>query len=445
MTTRAAGELLARLEPLGIRLDLADFRRLLAACGSPERRLATVVVGGTNGKGTVSALLDSMARSAGLRVGLYTSPHLERWEERIRIDGSEIPAADLGDRLDDVVRAAAQAELPLPTVFEALTAAALLHFVERPVDLAVLEVGMGGRLDATNVTNPLVTVVTRIALDHREWLGDDLAAIAREKAGIFRREVAAVVAQQEGEAGGALAAAADDAGAPLRRVTDEVVDLEAEWRGLAGHRVTLRTRRRDYRFELPLAGEHQIGNLATAVVAGEILGERFPELDRAAMERGVAAVRWPARLERIPLLRPPLDVLLDAAHNPDGCAALLRFLDRLGRSYVLLFGALADKDVEAMLPPLAAAAVGVVLTRPESARAREPESLLGFLRAGATASVEPTAAAALAAALRIAASGGVDLVVACGSIVVAGAIRRELGRLGAHAASEARGSSAEFP
>jgi dihydrofolate synthase/folylpolyglutamate synthase len=417
MAGRPAVAILAELEPLGVRLGLDTFRRLLAALGSPERRTPAVLVAGTNGKGSTAALIASIARAAGLRVGLYTSPHLAAYHERILVAGAAIDEAVLVALLDRTLAAARDTGLPPPTVFEALTAVAFLHFADRGAELAVLEVGLGGRLDATNAVEPILSVVTRIALDHRAELGATLAAIAGEKAGVLRRGVPAVVAAQDEEAATALAARAAELGAPLHVVARESAIESAEWRGLAGHRLRLRTPRTTHDLDLPLAGEHQLANAATAVRAAELLSERFPAIGGAAIARGVAAARWPGRLEAFAL--GPTTLLLDAAHNPDGCAALARFLARLARTYDLVFGCLADKDAARMLPPLAAPAGRVVLTRPSSPRALAPAALARL--AGGAYELEVVAAprAALASAL----ARHPALLVAAGSIYLVAELR----------------------
>jgi dihydrofolate synthase/folylpolyglutamate synthase len=422
MAARSAAAILAELEPLGVRLGLDTFRELLAALGAPERATPAVLVAGTNGKGSVAALLESIVRAGGVRTGLYTSPHLARFGERIRVAGSEIDDAALAVHLEATLVAARAANLPPPTVFEALTAAAFLQFAAERVELAILEVGLGGRLDATNAAQPLLSLITRIGFDHRAELGETLTAIAGEKAGILRRGVPAVVAAQPREADDALASQAARVGAELHRVVDETSIESAEWRGLAGHRLRLRTARARYELELPLAGEHQLENAATAVRAAELLSDRFPAVDARAIASGVAATRWPGRLEAIRVPGSPTTVLLDAAHNADGCATLARFLARLGRPFDLLFGCLADKEPAAMLPPLAASARRVVLTRPAAPRALGPEALLTLVPEATPRAAEVEPRTALASGL----AGDVDLLVVAGSIYLIGELRAAL-------------------
>ncbi len=426
MRRRAPVEMLAALGAGAMRFDLAPFRALLAALEHPERKLATVLVAGTNGKGSTAALLDSVARAAGLRVGLATSPHLVAVEERISIDGTAIGADELADLLVRVLAAAETAGGGDPTYFEATIAASFLAFAAARVDLAVVEVGLGGRLDATNAAEPILAVVTPIQLDHRELLGSTLAEIAREKAGIFRRAVPVVVAAQAPEARHELARQAAHLDCFLCDASRAVVVERAAWLGFAGHDVRLRSPRASYDFRLPLAGEHQIDNAATAICSAELLAARFPAIDRSAIVAGIARTRWPGRLETIALADGATTVLLDAAHNPDGCVALARFLDRLGRPFDLLFGALADKEVERMLPPLAARARRVTLTRPGSSRALAPELLARRLDEPSRVDVVEDPARALEAAL----AARPSLLVVCGSLYLVGALRDGLRRRG---------------
>jgi dihydrofolate synthase/folylpolyglutamate synthase len=422
VTPRALDSRLAGLERLGIRLDLAPMRELLDRLGRPERAVPVVLVAGTNGKGSTAAMIESIARAAGLATGLATSPHLERVEERVRLDGRPIETGRLESLVDQVLAAAAGSPHGLPTYFEALAAAGFLAFAGAGVDLAVVEVGLGGRLDATNCSEPELSVITPIALDHTELLGATLAAVAREKAGILRRGRCAVVAAQEREADRALARAASEVGARLRRA-GEIVDVRSSRdRGLEGTDLTLVLEQGELATRLALAGAHQIANAATAAAAARVLeGEGVATLPPAAIAAGLAAARWPGRLEPIPA--GDATVLLDAAHNPHGVAALAAFLDRIDRPFVLVFGALADKDVASMLPPLAARARAIVLTRPASDRALEPAELARRLGRSAPAVVEADPGAALDTALAAARGAGVDLVVACGSLYLIGRLR----------------------
>ena len=411
-----AEETLGRLEPLGMRFDLAPFRRLLAALGNPQERVPAVLVGGTNGKGSTAALLAAIGCAAGYRTGLYTSPHLEETRERIRIDGLAIASLEL-DRLMELVVTAAGDEPPTP--FEALTAAAFVAFAEAGVELAVLEVGLGGRLDATNAVEPVLSLVTEIGLDHQELLGDTIAAIAREKAGIFRAGVPAFAWVSDPGAAAALAAAAGERGVELEllRETWEAATVAA---GPTGQRVRLGGPTGPRQLALPLAGAHQLGNLVLAVAAAEDLTvSGWPRLVDA-IPRGVAGCRWPGRLESV--TRPGgRRVLLDGAHNAQAAEALAAALRGQDQPLALVFGALADKDAAAMAAALAPLAREVYLAPPASPRALPADALAALPSLGG-ASACADAASALAAAL----AGDQPLVVVSGSLYLVGEARRVL-------------------
>ncbi len=418
--------ILRSLEPFGIRLGLERPRRLLAALGSPQAGLPAVLVAGSNGKGSTSAFLAAMAGAAGYRTGLYTSPHLETVEERLRIDGRAIAPERLGGLLARVVAAAGGDAQEIPTYFEALTLAAFLWFVEERVDLAVLEVGMGGRLDATNTAEPLLSLITPISLDHMEHLGGTLALIAREKAGILRPGRPAIAWIEDAEPAAAVASAAAALGANLSWGMERVRIESVVPRGWAGLTVRLATAAGRHELAPALLGGHQAKNLALAAAAAETLAAGgFPRLDAAAIARGAAACRWPGRLEAV-ALPDGRRVLLDAAHNPGGAAVLADFLaaaDSPARPPVdLLFGVLGDKDAEAILAPLAPLARRATLTTPASPRARPPAELAALLPPALPMTLEPDPGAALDRAL---ASAG-ELLVACGSIYLLGEVRRHL-------------------
>lgn len=421
----AADAVLARLEFFGIKLGLESTRALLGALGDPQLRFPIVLVAGTNGKGSTSALLASILHHAGNRVGLYTSPHLESPRERVRIDGKAVAGGELGATLLDVVAHAERALGAPPTYFEAFTAAACVLFARHRVDIAVLEVGMGGRLDATNACEPLLSVLTPIGYDHQAYLGDSLTAIATEKAGILRAGGAAVAWVADPESGAALDAAAETLGARLEHVDATTRAKVRERRGLESQTVAVATPLRRHLLTTALLGEHQATNVALAVRAAEALAEheRFG-IDPRSIAAGVAAARWPGRLEPVALEEGGI-VLFDGAHNRDGAGVLERFLAGAVGTHDLLFGALADKDVEQMLPRLARAARRTTLTRVPSPRSEDPARLLGL--AGGSATAIEDGAEALAAALRGArhAAAAVPLVV-CGSLYLVGALRREL-------------------
>ena len=410
------------------------MRGLLAALGSPQLRFPAVLVAGSNGKGSTAALLAAMAGAAGYRTGLYTSPHLETVEERLRIDGRAVGGERLGELLEEVVACAERRLGHSPTYFEAVTAAAFLWFAAERVDLAVVEVGLGGRLDATNVCEPVLSLITSISLEHRELLGDTLAAIAREKAGILRAGRPALSWVENREAAGALREVAAELGASLHAAEGEVTIAGTAAggpggaNGWEGQAVTLVTPLARRELRIGLLGRHQAHNLALAVRAAELLaGSGFPALDERAMAAGAAACRWPGRGEAVPLPG-GRRVLLDAAHNTEGAAALGELLSEIGPrtgSLDLIFGVLGDKDAGEMLDRLAPLARNLVFTTvptPRSRAAAELPALLRTARPGAPALVEPEPAVALDRALAL----GADTLVACGSIFLVGELRRLL-------------------
>ncbi len=386
-----------------------------------------MLVAGSNGKGSTSALLAAMATAAGYRTGLYTSPHLESVEERLRLDGRPIETGRLGELLAGIVDIAE----PLPTYFEALTVAAFLWFAEEAVDLAVIEVGMGGRLDATNLAEPVLSLITSISLEHREFLGDTLAAIAREKAGILRPGRPALAWVEAAEAMEALRQAADELGTDLRSAPGLVRLEGSESDGWTGQRVRLATPAGRYDLRTALLGAHQQRNLGLAVLAAETLaGSGFPRLGPGAIAAGAAACRWPGRLEPIDLPggRPSgRRVLLDAAHNAEGAGVLAAFLDGLRGPVDLLFGVLSDKNAGAMLDLLAPRARHLVLTAPPSPRAVAPAALAERLGPREGVVVEPDPGRALDRLLELPGpldAGGTAVV--CGSIYLIGEVRRAL-------------------
>ncbi len=424
---------LDRLTQFGVRLGLERMRSLLAALGDPQEGLPVVLVAGTNGKGTVSALLASFASAARYRTGLYTSPHLETVEERLRVDGAAIGGERLGGLLDRVLGVAATALEEPPTYFEALTACALLGFAEDGVDLAVLEVGLGGRFDATNATEPRLSVITSIDLDHQEYLGSTRAEVAREKAGIMRAERPVVVAEGPPEVAEVLAEEAQRTGARWLPAAERLrVDAVQRFKPFVDppgrrQRIWVRDEAGERRvFETALAGRHQAENLALALVAAETLAaEGWERLTSHALTRGCRGCRWPGRLEEVPLPDGGR-VLLDVAHNPAGAEALAVALDDLDEPVDLVFGVLAEKEVEPMLAALAPRARRLTLTRPSGPRGREAASLMPLAKGrGRDVEVVEAPGEALAAALRNAEG---RVVVACGSLALVGELRAFLHR-----------------
>ncbi len=372
MPAPSAERLLGRLEPFGVQLGLDRIRRLLAGLGDPHLAVPTVLVAGTNGKGSTAALLAAICRAAGYRTGLYTSPHLETLAERLRVDGRSIDERRLADHLEAGLDAAHELESEAPTTFEALTIAAFLYFRDAGVDLAILEVGLGGRLDATNVAEPELSIITSIGLDHESHLGASLESVAAEKCGILRRHRPAIAWAQDASARRVIRERSTAVGSDLAFADPASVSPSTP-AGAYPQRLRVDTPGGSHALALSLPGRHQLTNLNLAVRAAEILSDRgWPAIDAAAIRRGVADCRWPGRLEWVELAD-GRRLLLDAAHNAAGIEALVDYLGTLGETPDLLFGALEEKSIDGVLPRLAAAVGRVVLTRPPADRPASPE------------------------------------------------------------------------
>jgi dihydrofolate synthase / folylpolyglutamate synthase len=386
----------------GIRWGLDRTVSLLSSVGDPHLSYPSIHVGGTNGKGSVAAIVESVLRADGRRTGLYTSPHLVDFRERIQVDGRPISESDL---LSAARTLWPQVEAAAPSFFEAATVIAFLAMERAGVDVAVVEVGMGGRLDSTNVVTPDVSVITNVALDHAQYLGDDLATIAGEKAGIIKPGVPVVTAAvHPPEVLAVLEERARAQGAALHVVTTPPAAVDA-----AGTSVWLDTVWGRLPLRLPLSGRHQATNLAVAVRALELLpAERRPS--RRAVMDGVADTHWPGRFQVEPL--GATTWIFDVAHNAAGIDSLVESLRDVGpaRPLVALIGVLGDKDWGQMLPPLFAHVDAAILTDPPSAppeRRWDPESVLAVLGSPASARVVRPFAAAIAAATTAAAGGTV--------------------------------------
>ena len=374
-----APELYTRAGQARRKFSLEQVETLLGALGNPHRQFPSVLIAGTNGKGSTAATLASILTESGRRTGLYTSPHLVRPNERIRLDGTEI-GDDFFASLYFRVRAAAEGlmaegKLPqLPSYFEVLTAQALLYFAEERVDIAVLEVGMGGRLDATNVVDPLLSVITDISLDHMEWLGDTIAAIAREKAGILRRGGTMVTLPQHPEANQVLGEVATELDV---RGVNAAAYMPMGSAGAAGPYL-IQAFGEVIEVDSPLAGAHQHRNLALAIAAAvELAGSHGFPVTAASIAEGIRQTRWPGRLERIE--RDGIRWILDVAHNPAGAWALRAGLSSLlneAKPRVLIFSCLRDKPVAEMAQILFPLFGLVILTPLHTARAAALDDLL---------------------------------------------------------------------
>lgn len=425
MTPSEGRSYLGRLELHGIKLGLENITKLAAALGDPQNRFLSVHVAGTNGKGSVAAMLAGALAAHGLRTGLYTSPHLARVEERVRIDGRAIAPRRFLGRLAElkgvVDRLMAEGRLAHhPTYFEVLTALAFVEFAEREVDVAVLEVGMGGRFDSTNIVRPLVSVITTIAKDHEKHLGATLERIAFEKAGIIKPGVPVVCGARGGAARRVIRRVARERRAPLVEVFGRGRSLEAR-PGRGGCRFVYRGERGIYAFTPGLAGRHQGANAAVAIAAAEVLSRVWKPLDKATVLAAIRDARWEGRLETV--RRRPL-VLLDGAHNVEGVEALAAHLrDVVRRPVVLVFGAMEDKDIRAMARVLFPLASAVVLTRVPYKRAAAPEALFAAAPPfRGPVLLEPDTRKAVELALSI--SAGRAPVVVAGSLFLVGEVKR---------------------
>lgn len=414
------------------KIDVERPRRLMAQLGSPQDRFPSIHIAGTKGKGSVAAMCAASLRSAGLRVGLYTSPHLREFRERIRVltpddpDGriSEESFVATVDRLRPYVDRS-----PGITWFEIVTAIAFLHFAESNLDIAVVEVGLGGRLDATNVLLPDVSVITSLSLDHTQLLGDTLAQIAYEKGGIIKPGVPVVSASQKPEALDRLVAISAERNAPM-------VVIGRDWHYESVHEQSADHDRRRLivldtpdpafippgtSFTVGLTGGHQVENAAVALAALGQVSHRFPSLDVAAMQSGLATVRWDGRLQLLQQGPDRPTVLVDSAHNDDSAMRLVTALaeDFQYRRLILIFGAPGDKNVGGMLARLVPMADKVIVTTANHPRSATPEQLAEtVLMYGREAIATHSVAEALAVALDSAEPG--DLILATGSIIVVG-------------------------
>jgi len=362
------------LERFGMKLGLANITELLGRIGDPHLKFPAVHVTGSNGKGSVCAFIDSILREAGYNAGLYTSPHLIRFNERIRVGGREIPDSDVAKLYEFVKPHAAamtgEQKAKQPTFFEITTAIAFQYFMEKNVDIAVTEVGMGGGMDATNVVRPESCVLTRISLEHTEHLGRTIRRIAGEKSGILKPGVPAVTLDQE--ALSTVEERAKELACPLTVVGREV-KYERTGGALAGQSIDW-AGKSTIRVSTIMLGAHQAENAALALAAVESLESRGWRIGEDAKRAGIAKMRWPARFQ---LVRRTPPVVIDGAHNPGGARCLRDSLQEYmpGKRVVLAMGMLADKDLVAYAETLAPLSAHVIATRPKSERASAPEEI----------------------------------------------------------------------
>jgi len=376
-------EYLLSLEKFGIKFGLANIETLTSALGHPQKTFKSILVAGTNGKGSVTAMVDCALGKSGLRVGRYTSPHLVHLEERFAIDGAPVRTEVLSRMIEDVrtlidkLVATGSLEAP-PTFFEVTTAIAFELFKRAGVQMAVLEVGLGGRLDSTNIAQPIAAAITSIDFDHEQYLGNTLAAIAAEKAGVIRRGIPVIVGPVPTEARDVLVSMCDLAGAEFIEA-DANVRLKSKIED--GRTILqLRTPTRDYGWvPLGLRGDHQVPNTLVAVRLLEELG-RIVNVPAESIVAGIRDVKWAGRLQMVEV-PDGRRVLLDAAHNPAGAWVLASYLKReFPEPLPIVFGAMRDKDVALMLKNLLPAASAMVMTEASTPRAHGAAELAQIAR-----------------------------------------------------------------
>jgi dihydrofolate synthase / folylpolyglutamate synthase len=433
------------------KFDLAHMRVLLAALGHPENRFPTVLVAGTNGKGSTAATLASILQASGLKTGLYTSPHLIRINERIRLNGEPIGDDDFA-MLHDVVgrtaeRLVSESDLPWhPSFFETLTAMAFEYFARSQPDMVVLEVGMGGRLDATNVVEPRLSIITDIALDHQKYLGETIGEIAREKAGVIRPGGVVVTLPQLSKANDVIGNTILDVGA---RAVNAVPYVPPVSPGSASYlsqeagihnRYPLEVMGTRIMVESPLAGRHQLRNLALAIAAAtelhnlDLHDKGMAQITPETIARGIRETHWPGRFQVVPAAGDDPEYVLDVAHNPAGAWALRSTLSAAyqnledGREITMVFGVMRDKAVQEITEILFPIAGHVIVTHANSPRSASPDEIrqaAARVAAGIDIEEAENVADALDRARRLAGSRG--LVVVTGSIYIVGEAMRMLG------------------
>jgi dihydrofolate synthase/folylpolyglutamate synthase len=423
------------------KFNLAHMRTLLGALNHPEQRFPSVLIAGTNGKGSTAATLASILRASGLRTGLYTSPHLVRINERIRIDGEEIGDGEFALIHDLVDRSAErlveEGELPWhPSFFEMLTAIAFEYFAQNKIEIAVLEVGMGGRLDATNVVEPRVSVITDISLDHQKFLGNTVAEIAREKAGIIRRGGVVVTLPQQPQANdviGNTILELEAQGVSAVPYVPPVSPGSSEYRVRSTEsppvlRYPLQVMGKQILVETPLIGRHQLRNVALAIATAEELSKRGFAVTPDSIERGVRETHWPGRFQVMPARDNTPEYVFDVAHNPAGAWALRSALSACyeERQLTFVFGAMRDKAIAEMTEILFPLAERVIATQADNPRSANTEEIRrAAVRTSTDIEAAPDVASALERARAVAGPRGV--VVITGSIYIVGEAIRLLG------------------
>lgn len=421
-------EYLYGLQKFGMKFGLDNIRKLMSAFHNPQGSFRSVHVAGTNGKGSTSAMIASILMTAGVKTGLFSSPHLISFTERIRINGEEITERDVITLAEEVRAASEKIDDFSPTFFEVVTAMAFRHFRKMGVEWAVIETGLGGRLDATNVIIPEATVITSIGIDHCEFLGKTLREIASEKAGIIKTGVPVVSAAQEAEAMEVIGRKAADSGSPLLTYGESFrAELISESLGGISFRYFGEGLSKD--LAVPLAGRHQMINASMAVKTTEVIMEKYSEM-KCDIGKGLSTVQWPGRLE---MVNDDPPVMIDGAHNPQAALALAQYLKEVAlskyRRIILVVGAMGDKDVGGILRPLLPLASEIIFTAPAYGRSAPPERLSALAAAeGYPSIVVPSVAEAVKKAEKMSLAG--DLVVITGSFYTLGEAKESLGNKG---------------
>lgn len=407
---------LEELKQKGIHLDLGPISKLLSRLGNPQNEYSTILIGGTNGKGSTAAILSSILAKEGMKVGLYTSPHLCDFRERIRVNDQMIPGDTLCSLIDQI-REEIREDV---TYFEFATALAFLYFARCEVDMGIIEVGMGGRLDATNLASPKVSIITNISMEHQQYLGNDLKSIAAEKGGIIKAGGVCITAAKNRKVIDTLEKICCQRGAVLYRVGGDI-RIRRSGSGFFSY---YGINKRYDGLTLALTGRHQIENAALALAAVDLLTAKDLSIDDSSVVEGLRDVRWEGRLELVS--RDPL-IVLDGAHNPAGISSLCNALveDFSCRRLIVVFGALRDKDYAGMLKRLLPLADTLILTRPKEERAALSEDLLSVAALHHRhIEVVGDPGEALARARFLAGAG--DLVCVTGSLYLVGEIKKHL-------------------
>jgi len=420
-------ELAAPTQAAAAKFNLENITILAKSLDHPQQKYPSVHIAGTNGKGSTAAFLESVLRHAGYRTGLYTSPHLERINERIRVNSEEIPDhafADVFSRIHSVIEELlADGTLRAhPTFFECVTAIAFVHFAEQEVQFAVFESGLGGRFDATNILTPRVSVITRIDFDHENFLGHSLREIAAEKAGIIKPGIPVVIAEQRDEAREVLLAKAHELNAPLVE-TQATFAIESQMMADGRVRSLIKEIASGNKYQLNprLAGRFQLQNALNAVAATRVLQSQEFQIADNAIEQGVASAVWPGRIEKV---YSHTDIYLDGAHNPSAARELAAFLAETlrGRKLIIIFGALRDKAVDEIAGIFFPHASEVIFTQPNTSRSISASQLAEIAgHHAARYKIIPDAEKALESAMAQAASD--DVVCITGSLYLVGELR----------------------